>query len=350
MKIKPEVAEIASEVTEIIPAVQKSVSEKDIATLNNYADKKLYETTQLSEVINAVPSIVERGGVYLVSAAVGLTLVLLYFSKVPVRIESPGSIVPEANSIPVIAAKSGIVTAVKAKVGQRLARNDTLLEVKPTGTNNSVAADSQSAQTWQAIQQKELEITQEKIALVQLQLQLISQAKDDADTQTSISLREKIQDLEAKVAAMKNESENLLPSIANQEITMPQAGIISQLKVDKPGQSIAKDTVVVTVIPDTNPLVVEAILSDRDIATIKPGMPAIIKVDAYDFREFGAIPAQVSQIVPNLERPGEFIVILHLLKDKLTHQGEEITLLPGLNVQVEINTEEKRLLGLLFSK
>lgn len=289
MKIKPKAVEITPEAleidsepigvavegTEIIPARQTSVSEKDIATLNNYADKKLQESTQLSEVMNTVPSIVQRGGIYLISAAVGLTSVLLYFSKVPVWIESLGNIVPKADNITVISAEPGIVTAVRAKVGQRLAENATLLEIKPTSDN-------------------------------------------DSDV--------------------------------NNKVTMPQVGTVSQLGVDKPGDMIERDTVVATVIPDTNRWVVETTVSDRDIAAIKPEMLARIKVDAYDFREFGTIPAQVSQVTPNLERPGEFNVTLDLLENKLTNNGAEIALLPGLNVQVEMQTEKKRLLNLLFSK
>lgn len=347
MKVKSEGTKIAAETFEV-ESERKSVSEKDIATLNNYADQKLQETTQLSEVMNTMPPTVQRGGIYLVSAAVGLTSILLYFSKVPVWIESPGNIVPEAYNVSVTAAKPGVVTAVKAKAGQQLAKDATLLEIKPAISDDSDTVGSQ-AETWQAIQQKELEITQTKIELAQLQMQL-TKTEEDANPQDLVGSIEKIKALEAEVAGMKSKNSYPLSSVANNKITMPQAGIVSQLKVDQLGESIARDTVVATVIPDTNNLVVETVISDRNIATIKPGMPARIKIDAYDFREFGTIPALISQVIPNLDRPGEFIVILDLLKNKLTQKGQEINLLPGLNVQVEINAEEKRLLELLFSK
>ena len=342
---------IIPEPIEIEPTKATSVREKDIATLNNYADKKFQETTQLSEVLNTVPSIVQRGGIYLVSAAVGLTSILLYFSKIPVWIDARGNIVPETENIAVTTTKSGIVTAVMAKAGQRLAKDATLIEIKPTSSNLSTVASSRDLQTWQALQQTELEITRGKIQLAQLKLQLQSSTKiDDADPQKIANLTENMEHLQTEIAQIKTAIEAPFLLTEQNKITMPQAGMVSQLKVKRIGQLISKDTVVATIIPNANRLIVEARVADRDIAAIKLGMKARIKVDAYNFHDFGTIPAQVSQIMPDLENQGEFIVVLDLLKDKIIKDGEEIELLPGLNVQVEINAENKRLLELLFSK
>jgi multidrug resistance efflux pump len=332
-------------------SVSVSVNEKDIATLNNYADKKVQEISQLSEVMTTMPSMVQRGGIYFISAAVGFTSILLYFSKVPVWLDAQGNIVPEIENTLVTATESGIITAIMAKAGQRLDKDATLFEIKPTRSDSTTMVGSQQLQTWQTLQQKELDITREKIQLARLELRLKSPTKiDNANHQDIINLTEKIQDLQTEIANIKTKIENPLPSTIKNKITMPQAGIVSQLKVNKTGEFISKDTVVATIIPDADRLIVEAVVSDRDIASIKLGMKARIKIDAYNFHDFGTIPAQVSQIIPNLDNQGEFIIVLDLLKNTITHDGQEITLLPGLNVQVEINAEEKRLLELLFSK
>lgn len=271
----PEAVEIGS-VTEIIPAVRSSVEEKDIATLDNYADKKFQETTQLSEVLSTMPSIVQRGGIYLISTAIGLTSILLYFSKVPIWIEAPGNIVPETKKIFVRTTAQGMVTAIKTKVGQKLQKNATLLTIEPINPDTN--------------------------------------------------------------------------SRSSRNVTMPQPGIVRELNLDSPGQLISAQTIVASITPDTNKLTVEAIVSDRDLAAIQPGMTARIKVNAYDFRKFGTIPAQITEIIPNLDRPGEFKLILDLLPSKLTYGDQKINLSPGLNVQVEIAAGKKRLSEILFSK
>ena len=222
--------------------------------------------------------------------------------------------------------------------------------MKPTTSNLNPVASSRELQTWQALQQTELEITQGKIQLAQLELQLKSPTEiDDADPQEIINLQENMERLQTEIAQIKTAIEAPLPTTQN-KITMPQAGMVSQLKVKRIGQLISEGTVVATIIPNTNRLIVEARVADRDIAAIKLGMKARIKVDAYNFHDFGTIPAQVSQIMPDLDHQGEFIVVLDLVKEKISNDGEEIELLPGLNVQVEINAENKRLLELLFSK
>jgi multidrug resistance efflux pump len=279
MKGMPEVVEVASG-TEIIPAVQSSIEEKDIATLNNYADKKFQETTQLSEVMSTMPPIIQRGGIYLISAAVGLTSILLYFSKVPIWVEASGSIVaPKTENLLMTAPVTGVVKAVAAKTGQRLAKNATLLTIEPTKSQK-----------------------------------------------------------------------NSVNSTAQNTIVLPEAGMIDQLKVSQPGQFVSQGNIVATVIPDRGRLIVESTIGDRDLAAVKPGMEARVKVSAYNFREFGTVPAQVREVTPQLDRPGEFKVVLDLLAHKLTQDGEIIALQPGLNVQVEMQTQKKRLLQLLFSQ
>ena len=365
MKVKPKAVEIAPEAaqieseaigiapggTGIIPAQQQSVSEKDIATLNNYADKKLHETTQLSEVMNTIPSVVQRGGIYLISAAVGLTSVLLYFSKVPVWVEASGSIiVPKSESLSVSAPVAGVVTAVMAKAGQRLGENATLLKIEPAKSQFNTPQAAEQLESWQTSQQQELQITQRQLELIKQELKLKYQNKVDHDRQDIADLSQKIEKLETKLATLRTTLNRPLSSTVQNSVVLPEPGTISQLKVNQPGQPISSGNIVATVIPDRARLAVEATISDRDIAAVKPGMTARIKVNAYDFRKFGTIPAQVKEITPQLDRPGEFKVVLDLLANKQTQNGETIKLQPGLTVQVEMQTEKKRLLQLLFSK
>jgi multidrug efflux pump subunit AcrA (membrane-fusion protein) len=334
------------------------VDEKDIATLDRYADQKRQESTQLSEVMSMVPSLVQRGGIYFISAAVGCTAFLLYFSKVPVWVKASGNIVPETTGILVQAMTTGVVTAIKAKAGQQLPKNAILVQIKPTKTNSQPPAQPQ-LKILQALQQKELEITSEKIRLAQLELQLRSPTQNNnpqsqpipqGDQQNLANLKQEIVALQTEIAQTKSELENPLSISTTKNIMMPEAGIVDKINVKNLGQSITQDAVVATVIPNQNKLVAQAIVSERDLAAIKLGMKAKVKIDAYNYRNFGTIPAQVSQIIPNLDNQGEFTILLDLQTNKLTYEGQEILLSPGLNIQVEIQTAEKRLLELLLSK
>jgi len=82
-----------------------SISEQDIATLDTFAEKTL-QATQISEVMMAEPSVVQRGAIYFISAALGLSSCLLYFGKVPVWVSTRGKIISEAKGIPTQISKS----------------------------------------------------------------------------------------------------------------------------------------------------------------------------------------------------------------------------------------------------
>lgn len=86
-----------------------SVSDKDIATLDTFAEKNL-QATQISEVMMASPTLVQRGAIYFISAALGLSFCLLYFAKVPVWVSARGKI------IPMLVSKKGTPLVVKANV------------------------------------------------------------------------------------------------------------------------------------------------------------------------------------------------------------------------------------------
>lgn len=82
-----------------------SISEQDIATLDTFAEKTL-QATQISEVMMAEPTLVQRGAIYFISAALGLSSCLLYFGKVPVWVSARGKIIPADKNIPVQVNKS----------------------------------------------------------------------------------------------------------------------------------------------------------------------------------------------------------------------------------------------------
>ncbi|MCJ8283093.1 MAG: HlyD family efflux transporter periplasmic adaptor subunit [Rivularia sp. ALOHA_DT_140] len=264
------------------------VEKKDVATLTNYADKKLLEINQLSEVMSTVPSIVQRGGIYLIAATVGFSAVLLYFGKVPVWVDAQGNIVSENENIQVRAKENGIVTEIVAKVGQTLPKNATLLKIKSESLNQNTPSST---------------------------------------------------------------SENNL--IREKKIKIPQAGRIIKLGVTNPGKFISEGTLLAEVIPAENKFIVEASISEKDFSAIKPGMEAQIKLDAYNHYEYGSLPAKVNRIEPDTKQPGKFIVTLDLLKnnqDKIKVNLPDITLFPGLNVEVEIQTKEQRLYEIIFSQ
>ena len=113
-----------------------AVSEQDVNTLETFAEKSLQEA-QTPEVLTKVPSLIQRGAIYLIGAALIVTLCLLYFGKVHVVVSANGIIIPKGEIVRVQALEGGVVTEILAHAGDRLPVGAPIiqLDVSESGLN-----------------------------------------------------------------------------------------------------------------------------------------------------------------------------------------------------------------------
>jgi multidrug efflux pump subunit AcrA (membrane-fusion protein) len=92
-----------------------------------------------SHVIGDMPSIVQRGLVYVLGLLLIVSLVLLYAGKAYVIVNARGRIVPEGDVVSVQALQGGVVNAVLAKPGDRLPAGAAVLKLDLAESGMSVA-------------------------------------------------------------------------------------------------------------------------------------------------------------------------------------------------------------------
>ncbi|MFQ5467559.1 MAG: HlyD family type I secretion periplasmic adaptor subunit, partial [Kiloniellaceae bacterium] len=89
-----------------------------------------------------------------------------------------------------------------------------------------------------------------------------------------------------------------------------------------------------------------------DIAFLRPGQEAMIKVAAYDFSIYGGLKAKVEHISADTIRDeqGESFYRVYLRTDKntLLHQGKELPIIPGMTATAEVLTGKKSVLDYLL--
>ncbi|MHB8563078.1 MAG: HlyD family type I secretion periplasmic adaptor subunit [Acidiferrobacteraceae bacterium] len=81
----------------------------------------------------------------------------------------------------------------------------------------------------------------------------------------------------------------------------PVAGTIQSVTVASLGTVVEQGQTLVTLVPTHATLVVEGDLPARDLAFVKIGQPAAVKVDAYPFSQYGTIPGTLVSISPTTE-------------------------------------------------
>ena len=137
------------------------------------------------------------------------------------------------------------------------------------------------------------------------------------------------------------------------ELVAPVGGVVTTAPV-KPGDVLAAGKPVVE-IADGDGFRFEASLPTGEIGHVQPGMPALIRLDAYDYQRYGVLTGTVESISPDAVIPEGQNAPVYIVRVKIDsnelRRGEWVgTVKLGMAGQVEIVTGEEPLLHLLTKK
>ena len=107
--------------------------------------------------------------------------------------------------------------------------------------------------------------------------------------------------LQAQAASLKVGLEQLK---AQSTFEAPIDGIVTELQVSGAGQFLSAGQMLMKLVPENSRLVGEIIVANADVAQIKSGMKARIKLDAFPEREYGVLNAEVQKVASNTTQAG----------------------------------------------
>ena len=104
------------------------------------------------------------------------------------------------------------------------------------------------------------------------------------------------------------------------------------------------------IVPLDDALILEALITPKDIAFLRPGQMATVKFTAYDFAIYGGLEADVINIgadsVVNEKGEAHYTVRVKTRKSSLGPQN--LPIIPGMVAQVDVMTGKKTILSYLF--
>jgi hemolysin D len=252
--------------------------------------------------------------------------------------------------------------AEQLKKYRQLAEKKLLSAFELGGQEEKFRADSRNVLSIrQKLDQQAIDISNQKLRVADLEAKQESEQRDreknfqlcQTDYQQAIAgLRKEELGLIAQLREAESGLADMIEKIRLAEgrvrlttIASPVTGTLSDLKLNNPGEMVTAGMVVANVTPKGAPLVVEALVENKDVGFLRPGLEARVKVDAYPYEQFGVARARVENVLANVGKDSNFRLRLALLQDQL---GEGAWLFPGLTVQADILTRKQRLLKLLF--
>ncbi|MHC2599037.1 adhesin transport system membrane fusion protein [Kluyvera sp. 1366] len=157
-------------------------------------------------------------------------------------------------------------------------------------------------------------------------------------------------------------SENLIGRADVMErttINAPVKGTVKNIRFNTIGGVIQPGEHILEIVPLEDQLLVEAKIRPSDVAFLHPGLPATVKVTAYDYAIYGGLKGEVEFISPDTlkddakaaaGRPDDTYYRVMVLTDSsaLNAGGKALPIIPGMIASVEIRTGEKTILDYLL--
>lgn len=138
-----------------------------------------------------------------------------------------------------------------------------------------------------------------------------------------------------------------------QTLTAPVSGTIQSVAVTTLGQVIESGKPIVTVVPDGEELVVEALVLNKDMGFVHANDRVVVKLEAYPFTRYGTLDGIVTEISPDAivdEKRGlVFPVRIKLRQKQFRVDGSYRPLFSGMSLTAEIVTGKRSVISYLWS-
>ncbi len=186
------------------------------------------------------------------------------------------------------------------------------------------------------------------------------------------SLLAQVQEKQALMVAAQSDQARIEQLLAQKVLRAPVDGQVQSLSVNTLGGVVMPGQVIVTIVPDNMPLMIEAALSNEDAGFVHVGQHVDIKVDAFPYQQYGSLSGEVTWISPDAELrapagidpataskgmdmsalplKGSLVYRLHIKPHStaLMRNGLSHPVIAGMSVQADIVTDRRRVIDFLL--
>ena len=180
---------------------------------------------------------------------------------------------------------------------------------------------------------------------------------DEVVTQTELARAEEYSETLKELATLKQNLTAAQDQLNRTVLRSPMHGVVNKLHVTTIGGVVRPGEEILQIIPLDEELFVEARVPPEDIANIRRGQEATVKLSAYDYTIYGTLKGRVDFIsadtfkderVREAEQEPHYKVTLRVDMASMTDRQARIEIRPGMQAQVELHTGEKTVLQYLM--
>ena len=173
-----------------------------------------------------------------------------------------------------------------------------------------------------------------------------------------LRLQRQASDLAGQIAVFDETIKSAEDRVRRAELRSPVYGIVNKINVTTVGAVVQPGANLMDIVPLDDTLLVEGRMRPQDIAFIRPGQDAVVKLTAYDSSVFGSLKGKVERISADTivddkskagDKPESFYrVMVRTDKNYLGTQENPLPIIPGMVATVEVLTGKKSVLDYLL--
>jgi adhesin transport system membrane fusion protein len=138
-------------------------------------------------------------------------------------------------------------------------------------------------------------------------------------------------------------------------VRAPMDGVVRNVRITTRGGVARPGEEIMQIVPLEEELLIEAKVKPADVAFVKRGLPATVKLDAYDYTVYGTLQGEVSYISADTlsednrgnDQPYYRVQVRIDTRHLTARNGEKIEMQPGMTATVEIKTGSNTVLRYL---
>ena len=140
------------------------------------------------------------------------------------------------------------------------------------------------------------------------------------------------------------------------DIIAPEKGIVKSIRITTIGGVVRQGDEILQILPTESDLILEAKVKPADMANIKVGLPAKVKLDAYDYSIFGTMKGTVTYVSADTlteetkAGPSTYYRVKVNIgeNDFLGKKSQDLEVRPGMTATIDIKTGDRTVLSYIL--
>jgi adhesin transport system membrane fusion protein len=180
---------------------------------------------------------------------------------------------------------------------------------------------------------------------------------DEVVTRTELDRAQEYSDVLRELSTLRQNLKSSTDQLDRTLLRSPMRGIVNKLQVTTIGGVVRPGEEILQIIPLDEELFVEARVAPKDIAGVRRGQAATIKLSAYDYTIYGTLKGEVTLISADTfkdersraaDGDPHYRVTLAVDTTNLTPRQHALEIRPGMQASVELHTGSKTVLQYLL--